>query len=405
MFHRVAFDARHLIGGECGVQTVDRALEDYVAAVVCDGIVPPEQRGTFDTGIDEVECLGCEIAAYHGSGPEYFSIRREIASIDGKWTFGTGFGPELGVVGGAYHHFGHVAFGMYKVAGEVVDQRGLPGGIRAYSFDIVKEEGERPHSQVVHHVKLADQRVIVGLVPPDVFARMYRPDEVNSVAARDFDEFGYFAGLLCRVGLAPVRRGVIRVVLGAVDVVHLVTAVEVDERQAHLMAPRSAVEALDHTAVGHIGPVGHGHCHQRSVVLLQQLAQGLETVECAAFVKTGDFHPFVGYGQTVCTGHWLYACLQRLFLAEVDSERTCFFPFGYVEEVQISGKCLFLVFDFEAVAGMNGGFCVHVHGMRSGVDSRNSFSVDLVARNFVEFLDFGALRRKVEFLCGNRDGA
>ena len=65
----------------------------------------------------------------------------------------------------------------------------------------------------------------------------------------------------------------------------------------------------------------------------------------------------------------------------------------------------FLVFDFEAVAGMNGVFCVHVHGMRSGVDSRNSFSVDLVARNFVEFLDFGALRRKVEFLCGNRDGA
>ena len=145
--------------------------------------------------------------------------------------------------------------------------------------------------------------VVVLLIPAYILARVYCPDEVYTVALACLDKLVQLLGLILGILLAPVGRAVIGVILRAIDiVVHLVAPVDVDEREARLVRPRYAIEALDNTAILKVGPVIYGHCRDGATSsngALHNLTQRLQGIEGAKFVKCCDVDTLLGYVEDI----------------------------------------------------------------------------------------------------------
>ena len=108
-------------------------------------------------------------------------------------------------------------------------------------------------------------------------------------------------GFLFGIGLAPVGRAVVGVVLGTVNVdVHLVASVEVQLAEACLVAPGLAVETFHHAAVGNVGIVRD--LHHRELAQGEELCQGLHAVVGTAFVVGGDDDVVLVYLQVIAFG-------------------------------------------------------------------------------------------------------
>ena len=166
-------------------------------------------------------------------------------------------------------------------------------------------DGEGTYAKVVHVVEFVHEILVVFLVPFDVFTRMYRPNEIHTVAVAGLHEFVYVACLVGGVGFAPVRRTVIGVVLGAINVfVEFVAAVIIDERQTHLMRPRLAIETFHNAAQRQVGIVVACEMGQLQLAFrsrrFENLLHCLQCVECTALVVAYDVDAFIAYGEQVC---------------------------------------------------------------------------------------------------------
>ena len=202
-----------------------------MAGIVGNGEVPPVVSRALDTRVDEVESLLCKVRANHSTCPEYLYLRVELVAVDGERTVRTRFCPKLRVVGRADNERSNVALRLHELFCEAVYECHLLLRVSTLAVDVVEVDGERAHAEFVHEVELVYEVVIILLVPLDVLARVDSPHEVDAVAAASLHEFVDVLSLLRRVGQAPVRTAVIRVVLRSVHIlVELVASVVVDER-------------------------------------------------------------------------------------------------------------------------------------------------------------------------------
>ena len=205
MLHGIADYSCGRRGVNSRVETVDGPLHDDMARIVGHREVPPVEGRTADARVDELEGLGRQVAAHEIAGPENVDALVECAAeICQRAAFGR-VCPKARIVGGAHYQAADIPFPGHEFTRQSVKQLRLALGIGSGSLDVVEEEGEVAHSEVIHHRELGDETVVVGLIPPDVAPRMDSPDKTHMVAAGSVDELAEFGGLSLGIGLAPVR--------------------------------------------------------------------------------------------------------------------------------------------------------------------------------------------------------
>ena len=127
------------------------------------------------------------------------------------------------------------------------------------------------------------------------------PDKLYLVAMCCLDQLLHLAGFCGGVVLSPFFA-MVGIVLGTVDVdVHLVAAVKFKLPDAVRLAPVVAVETLDNTTLGHVGPVLHRDGHHFG--LAGNLLKGLHAVESSLFVVSGNDHAARGDAEVVALGY------------------------------------------------------------------------------------------------------
>ena len=205
--------------------------------------------------------------------------------------------------------------------------------------------------------------------------------------------------LLGRVGQTPVRTAVIRVVLRSVHIlVEFVASVVVDEREAHLVRPRFAVETFYNAAQRQVGIVVA--CEVRHLALssrtLHDLAQSLKSVERATLVVAHDVDTLLVDGEEISARyHLLQTSLLCRFLAEGDVERSALSVL--LEEVDVASKFARLVDELNASAEVGPCLQVEVEVVRRRVYD-DAVVVEFLARHHVHILLFTTLRVEVECL-------
>ena len=230
---------------------------------------------------------------------------------------------------------------------------------------------------------------------------MDRPDEIDVVAVAGFHQFADVLRLFFRVGLPPVRAAVVGVVFGAVEIaVHLEPAVEVDERKPHCVGPGRAVKPFDHAAQRQVGIVVDLQVGQALASLrpdnraFGDLPQGLDSIEDAPLVVSGDGDSLFADIQRIGSRHGFHAGFGGRFRAEVCGE---FNPFltGGQDSADLFGEfSLFLcqaypAGEVERAVGIEG------QAVRRGIDNK-TFVVQFLSGDHQHVLRFRPLRGEVE---------
>jgi hypothetical protein len=166
-----------------------------VGAIVGDGVVEPDVGVALDAGVDPlhialVDHVDDGVAGPHDAG------RTDHIGAKGRQIGVVGTGVGFVVLGWAEDE--GLDVGMYLAQGrvKVVDELGLIGGILSHTGDVVEEDGELPHAEVIDALQLVldrneviDDAVVVGVVPRDGIARMDGPYEAHLIVVGGLDKF------------------------------------------------------------------------------------------------------------------------------------------------------------------------------------------------------------------------
>ena len=216
--------------------------------------------------------------------------RREITSLE--------LSPQTVVLRRTHQQRSNIPFHFDEVMINIIQQLHLLLRRCPFAGNIIKENGKGPYPQTIHAFELFHQQITVFRIPANVLSRMDSPIEKHFVPPRTFHQFFQLFGFLSRIGLAPVGRTVVRVVLRTVNIdIHLVAAIEIKLRQACFPAPGNAIETFHHTTVGYVGIIRH--LHQRQFGQCNQLDQRLHTVKNPSTVGTGNNNTFLVYLQII----------------------------------------------------------------------------------------------------------
>lgn len=184
------------------------------------------------------------------------------------------------ILGGAHREAVQIVVLLNEVFPNIVALGHLKAGVGATK--VVEEDGEVAHAQRVDVLQLVHHGLEVALAVGDASARVYRPHKRHVVLLGGLGQATDNGCLVGGIVLAPLGA-VVGVVLGAVNIdVHLVLAVELKLALAVGVAPRIAVESLDHATLCAGGIVADLHRHH--VGLGQYLQQGLHAVVGAGVV-------------------------------------------------------------------------------------------------------------------------
>ena len=178
----------------------------------------------------------------------------------------------------------------HEVVGHVVEQSSLFLAPCPFAADVVEEHAERAHANFVHAFALVNDGQTVFQVPLDVAARVHRPHKLHMVLPCSPDKFFHAGGFICRVGLAPVAA-VVGVVFGSIHKhVHLLFAHEVEQSQTVGVCIGVSIISFYNPSLRHLRRVHLFGGLQ--FVVLQQLQQGLNTIEGACVVAPGHHNLF-----------------------------------------------------------------------------------------------------------------
>ena len=409
VLHRITYETAEILVGQVGLQSVGRPLHDDMAGIIGYREVPPVVSWALDAGIHPVERLAGQVATYHITCPEYVDRRVEGISEDGERTGWLWIRPETGIIGRTHHERSYIALSLHKFLCQAVQEFRLLYRVGTLAGNIIKEDGERAHTEVVHQVELVNQVLIVFLVPLDVLSRMDSPHEVYSVAATSLNEFADVLSLFLRIRQAPVRTAVIWVILRTVEIgVHLVLSVIVDEGKTHLMRPRFAIEAFYHTTVWKIWVVVAGGVRHLSLchLAVHNLAQSLQTVEGTTLIVSHNLDTFGISLQAVSTRNRLYASLGSEFFTEIDSQANAFGVGG--KKLHVVGKLAFLVYHLDTFLQVESVSSIHIQEMWCRAHDE-SVMIQFLTRNHVYVLLFRTLAAQVLCLsalckCSHQEG-
>ena len=371
--------------------------------------VPPVISRALDAGIHPVEGFAGQIAANHITCPENIDRWVEGIAEDGERTGWLWIRPETGVIGRAHHERSYIALSLHKFLFEAVEKFRLLYRVGTFAGNIIEEDGERTHTEVVHQIELVNQVLIVFLVPLDVLTRMDSPHKIHSVAATSLHEFADVLGLFLRIRQAPVRTAVIRVVLRAIEIgVHLVLSIIVDEGKTHLMRPRLTIEALYHTTVWKIRVVvASGIRHLAlSHLAVYNLAQGLQAIECTTLVVSHNLDTLGISLQAVSTRYRLHTSLSCKFFTEIDGQANALGVSG--QELHIISKLTFLVNHLDTLLQVESVSSIHIQEMWCRTHDE-SVMIQFLTRNHVYVLLLRTLAAQVLCLsalckCSHQEG-
>ena len=371
--------------------------------------VPPVVSRTLDTGVHPVERLAGQVATYHITCPEYIDRWIEGITEDSQRTGWFWIRPETGIIGRTHHKRSHITLSLHKLLSQAVQEFRLLDWVGTLAGNIIKEDGERTHTEVVHQVELVNQVLIVFLVPLDILSWMDSPYEIYTVATASLYEFADVLSLFLWIRQAPVRTAVIRVVLRAIEIgVHLVLSIIVDEGKTHLMRPRLAIEAFYHTTVWKIRVVvasGIRHlalCH----LAVYNLAQGLQAIESATLIVSHNLDTFGISLQAVSTRYRLHASLGSKLLTEIDGQANALGVSG--QELHIISKLTFLVNHLDTLLQVESVSSIHIQEMWCRAHDE-SVMIQFLTRNHVYVLLFRTLAAQVLCLsalckCSHQEG-
>ena len=409
MLHRVAYEAAEILVGQVGLQTIGRTLHDDMACIIGYREVPPVISRALDAGVHPVEGLAGQVTTYHITRPEYIDRWIEGITEDSQRTGWFWIRPETGIIGRTHHKRSHITLSLHKLLSQAVQEFRLLDWVGTLAGNIIKEDGERTHTEVVHQVELVNQVLIVFLVPLDILSWMDSPHEIYTVAAASLNEFADVLSLFLWIRQAPVRTAVIRVVLRAIEIgVHLVLSIIVDEGKTHLMRPRLAIEAFYHTTVWKIRVVvasGIRHlalCH----LAVYNLAQGLQAIESATLIVSHNLDTFGISLQAVSTRYRLHASLGSKLLTEIDGQANALGVSG--QELHIISKLTFLVNHLDTLLQVESVSSIHIQEMWCRAHDE-SVMIQFLTRNHVYVLLFRTLAAQVLCLsalckCSHQEG-
>ena len=290
MFHRIGHEAGHLVGYP-GVIAVYGTEQQVVAYIVGNREVPPDIGRTFDTFVNPSDAFLGDVGDNAVARPHDLDTRIQLVAQCGEIS-AFRVGPAFVILCGTHDKGSHVLFHFYKVFVDVVQQLCLFDRVGSFTRNIVKENSERAHAQVIHLFKLRQQVVTVFLIPLDVLSRMNGPYEIDFIFFSHLYQFLQLFGFFFGIGQTPVGRTVVRVVFRSVDIrVHLVFAIEFELAQTSGMAPRSAIESFHYTAEADGGVVFY--FDSRKLVVFQQAAESLQGIECSSFVISCQYDFFI----------------------------------------------------------------------------------------------------------------
>ena len=409
MLHRVAYEAAEILVGQVGLQTIGRTLHDDMACIIGYREVPPVISRALDAGVHPVEGLAGQVTTYHITRPEYIDRWIEGITEDNQRTGWFWIRPETGIIGRTHHERCNIALSLHKFLCQAVQEFRLLHWVGTLARNIIKEDGERAHTEVVHQIELVNQVLIVFLVPLDILSWMDSPHEIYTVAAASLNEFADVLSLFLWIRQAPVRTAVIRVVLRAIEIgVHLVLSIIVDEGKTHLMRPRLAIEAFYHTTVWKIRVVvasGIRHlalCH----LAVYNLAQGLQAIESATLIVSHNLDTFGISLQAVSTRYRLHASLGSKLLTEIDGQANALGVSG--QELHIISKLTFLVNHLDTLLQVESVSSIHIQEMWCRAHDE-SVMIQFLTRNHVYVLLFRTLAAQVLCLsalckCSHQEG-
>ena len=371
--------------------------------------VPPVISRALDAGVHPVEGLAGQVTTYHITRPEYIDRWIEGITEDSQRTGWFWIRPETGIIGRTHHKRSHITLSLHKLLSQAVQEFRLLDWVGTLAGNIIKEDGERTHTEVVHQVELVNQVLIVFLVPLDILSWMDSPYEIYTVATASLYEFADVLSLFLWIRQAPVRAAVIRVVLRAIEIgVHLVLSIIVDEGKTHLMRPRLAIEAFYHTTVWKIRVVvasGIRHlalCH----LAVYNLAQGLQAIESATLIVSHNLDTFGISLQAVSTRYRLHASLGSKLLTEIDGQANALGVSG--QELHIISKLTFLVNHLDTLLQVESVSSIHIQEMWCRAHDE-SVMIQFLTRNHVYVLLFRTLAAQVLCLsalckCSHQEG-
>ena len=371
--------------------------------------VPPVISRALDAGVHPVEGLAGQVTTYHITRPEYIDRWIEGITEDSQRTGWFWIRPETGIIGRTHHERCNIALSLHKLLSQAVQEFRLLHWVGTLARNIIKEDGERAHTEVVHQIELVNQVLIVFLVPLDILSWMDSPHEIYTVAAASLNEFADVLSLFLWIRQAPVRTAVIRVVLRAIEIgVHLVLSIIVDEGKTHLMRPRLAIEAFYHTTVWKIRVVvasGIRHlalCH----LAVYNLAQGLQAIESATLIVSHNLDTFGISLQAVSTRYRLHASLGSKLLTEIDGQANALGVSG--QELHIISKLTFLVNHLDTLLQVESVSSIHIQEMWCRAHDE-SVMIQFLTRNHVYVLLFRTLAAQVLCLsalckCSHQEG-
>ena len=371
--------------------------------------VPPVISRALDAGVHPVEGLAGQVTTYHITRPEYIDRWIEGITEDSQRTGWFWIRPETGIIGRTHHKRSHITLSLHKLLSQAVQEFRLLDWVGTLAGNIIKEDGERTHTEVVHQVELVNQVLIVFLVPLDILSWMDSPYEIYTVATASLYEFADVLSLFLWIRQAPVRAAVIRVVLRAIEIgVHLVLSIIVDEGKTHLMRPRLTIEALYHTTVWKIRVVvasGIRHlalCH----LAVYNLAQGLQAIESATLIVSHNLDTFGISLQAVSTRYRLHASLGSKLLTEIDGQANALGVSG--QELHIISKLTFLVNHLDTLLQVESVSSIHIQEMWCRAHDE-SVMIQFLTRNHVYVLLFRTLAAQVLCLsalckCSHQEG-
>ena len=371
--------------------------------------VPPVVSRALDAGIHPVEGLAGQVAANHITCPEYIDRWIEGITEDGERTGWLWIRPETGVIGRTHHERSNIALSLHKFLFEAVEKFRLLYRVGTLAGNIIEEDGERTHTEVVHQIELVNQVLIVFLVPLDVLARMDSPHEVHSVAATSLNEFADVLSLFLRIRQTPVRTTVIWVILRTIEIgVHLVLSVIVDEGKTHLMRPRFAIETFYHTTVWKIRVVVAGGVRHLALrhLAVYNLAQSLQTIEGTTLIVAHNLDSLGISLQAVGTRNRFNASLGSQFFTEIDGQANALSVGG--KELHVVGKLAFLVDYLYSILQVESVSSIHIQEMWCRTHDE-SVMIQFLARNHVHVLLFRTLAAQVLSLsalckCSHQEG-
>ena len=371
--------------------------------------VPPVVSRTLDTGVHPVERLAGQVATYHITCPEYIDRWIEGITEDSQRTGWFWIRPKTGIIGRTHHKRSHITLSLHKLLSQAVQEFRLLDWVGTLAGNIIKEDGERTHTEVVHQVELVNQVLIVFLVPLDILSWMDSPYEIYTVATASLYEFADVLSLFLWIRQAPVRAAVIRIILWTIEIgVHLVLSIIVDEGKTHLMRPRLAIEAFYHTTVWKIRVVvasGIRHlalCH----LAVYNLAQGLQAIESATLIVSHNLDTFGISLQAVSTRYRLHASLGSKLLTEIDGQANALGVSG--QELHIISKLTFLVNHLDTLLQVESVSSIHIQEMWCRAHDE-SVMIQFLTRNHVYVLLFRTLAAQVLCLsalckCSHQEG-